>query len=1078
MEDGNRPGSGVNMVADNREGTMSSKDQAMQLCDAAEQQLAADDPSLATAFYTAAFGCSIPTAVEKVASLGEESRAKVTVTLSKWCRDSGPIPKVQYGGLNYTSLSVEMAAIFLSTLNPNNMAASLCKMEALLKLGRYEEVLRRCDSLVDAQPCVELSLTRALAQVLSRTHFQNGVTGYLRAFAERRDETVTFVRSRQKEHLQRIIQAFLDFVSLQEKTRCGKGGLENWQSDCYDFLVAISPEDIHTCHAQAAHLLEKHKCKEGVSAYSEAASGAFWDERVSGLLMDRAAAYFSQGGKVAEMMQDMTAAFEANPNLAARRFEALFTTGDAERIEKHARAALDLEFAAYREAVRARPEVRSDSGKELLSPVIRTLRFLIQISPGARRELNVRLADCSLLEGSVQSALEICNHLLDSEQETYYNTLLALRGFCHLHDKRCAEALQDFQKIIEYSSPHPSSCIKALCGRGLIRAWGSSPYLTALDYITACRFRFEETSFVIKSYIPWNQRGFLLIVLQEEARKILERNRDPRGTAPLQNKPRGLDGFQVKEGDASGAHQLASLLLDLDASDETSQLLSADALYQMDRLDEAHKVLLVALSKTSQRSAFLARLALLQLKKGFLYDCNQLLKKMTQTGETSCLLSVVKILKEEDRALFQSHCHSRAMTILKNKQGGGYIKEAIVYLSFAITTAGGYAVDSLLIRARCYGHLGLKKTAIFDFNAILKEDPTNAQALSGKGFVHLALNQKKEAVHDLTSALRANPAVAVPEILSLKEEAQVLIHQWLYDHCRTRLSEFIATKEPPVGDTLKDLAVAGALLVKIKSKDTESHMLYVDLLAADGRDNEALAHLQGEFGHSAPSDAINVRFGMLQAKKSHMNVAAHILASLATNDYKDIGYLMSFLDTKQRQSLAQVASKEGNALVKEQFYTKAVGYYSLAILASNGNPRYLRQRAVCLAHLKDYNKALTDMDKVISNHGKNSLKTQIEDYCLQGHLLLSTSKEELAVKRYIQALQLGQSLALTIIAANHNGDALSKAFLQTAQSSFAAKRYEESWKTAEYGLMINQNNAELKRLKIRLKREASGCRVQ
>lgn len=90
-------------------------------------------------------------------------------------------------------------------------------------------------------------------------------------------------------------------------------------------------------------------------------------------------------------------------------------------------------------------------------------------------------------------------------------------------------------------------------------------------------------------------------------------------------------------------------------------------------------------------------------------------------------------------------------------------------------------------------------------------------------------------MHDLTSALRANPAVAVPEILSLKEEAQVLIHQWLYDHCRTRLSEFIATKEPPVGDTLKDLAVAGALLVKIKSKDTESHMLYVDLLAADGK---------------------------------------------------------------------------------------------------------------------------------------------------------------------------------------------------------------------------------------------------
>lgn len=52
-------------------------------------------------------------------------------------------------------------------------------------------------------------------------------------------------------------------------------------------------------------------------------------------------------------------------------------------------------------------------------------------------------------------------------------------------------------------------------------------------------------------------------------------------------------------------------------------------------------------------------------------------------------------------------------------------------------------MDSLLTRARCYGQLGQKKTAMFDFNAILKEDPENAQALSGRGFIHLALNQKK-----------------------------------------------------------------------------------------------------------------------------------------------------------------------------------------------------------------------------------------------------------------------------------------------------------------------------------------------
>lgn len=75
--------------------------------------------------------------------------------------------------------------------------------------------------------------------------------------------------------------------------------------------------------------------------------------------------------------------------------------------------------------------------------------------------------------------------------------------------------------------------------------------------------------------------------------------------------------------DASGVHQLASLLVELDSCDEASQILCADTLYQMDRVEEAHKILLVALSRNPQSSPILARLALLQLKKGFLYDGNQ-----------------------------------------------------------------------------------------------------------------------------------------------------------------------------------------------------------------------------------------------------------------------------------------------------------------------------------------------------------------------------------------------------------------------------------------------------------------------
>ncbi|KFQ85109.1 Tetratricopeptide repeat protein 34, partial [Phoenicopterus ruber ruber] len=671
---------------------------------------------------------------------------------------------------------------------------------------------------------------------------------------------------------------------------------------------------------------------------------------------------------------------------------------------------------------------------------------------------------------------DICDHLLAAEQKTYYNTLLALRGFCSLHAHDHQQALQDFQKVIEHDSPHPNSCIKALCGRGLIRISGGSHYLTALDYITACQLKLEETIFTIKSYVPWNQRGLLLKVLQEEGQKMLQKKRYPGGcSARGKRRNRDVQIPNRKREDAPGVYQLASLLVELDASDEASRILCADALYQMGCVEEAHKLLLLALSKNPQKSPILARLTLLQLKKGFMYDGNQLLKKVIRIGDTSCLLPIMDIFKDEDRKLMQTHCHCRALSILKNKREDADIKEAIAYLSFAIIASGGYAEDCLLIRAQCYGHLGQKKTAIFDFNAILKEDPRNVQALSGRGFIYLALKQQKEAVQDLISALKVEAGVVIPAILSLKPEAQGLIAQWLLQHGRTALTELVATKDLSKEETLQDLLMIAKALIKIR-KDSQCHIFYTDVLIADGQYEEALDHLQEAFDHSLADDFASARLAVLQLKKRNVPVAAHSFSILAKKDERELGFLLNFVDTKQQQHLSQVAAQEGNVLIKEYHYEKALGYYTLAILTSKDNPRYLRRRAACLTHLKKYDKALKDMEKVIQKHGCNSLKTRVEDHCSTGRLLLSMSEEEAAVKQYIEALQLDESIALCSIMNGPGSEILTKAFHKIAQYNFEMQHYEEAWKITDYGLKIDKNT-ELKKLKTRLKREASSCSI-
>nr|XP_033777253.1 tetratricopeptide repeat protein 34 isoform X2 [Geotrypetes seraphini] len=1062
---------------------MSAQDHTARLCQEGDHRLARGETALAAAFYMAAFSCSASVAVKKVKSLGRKQWEETIAILEKWCLGDSAIPKLTSEGISAVPLNTGIAAVFLSTLCPNNLAASVCRLGTLLRSGRYEEVVSRCNALLNTHPqhSVQLLLTRALAWVLSQTRSGNGVVDYTQVFGNQREAAIEFVCSKQKEYLPHITRAFYSYISSHDKDSTTR------RSDALinDFLIAIAPDDPRGYKMQAAYLLEKCKFGECVVFTSKAIEtlSTRTDLKVdslSCLLLDRAAAYFSLGGQTKNMIQDFKEAFSLSPSHAKRQFDKLFSPQNAERVEANVKAFIEMEFAEFREALRTHPELRSNPGTDLLSTIIRTLQFLTHISPSAKREMSIRLADCQLLAGDFHSSLEICNRLLESEPKTYQNTLLVLRGFSHLHVNEHQQALEDFQRIIEHDSPHPSSCVKALCGRGLIRMLGGSPYLTALDYITACRLKMEETFLTIKSYIPWNQRGLLYKVLQEEGQKMLQKKpTNPSASVSLRRKKAfEQKDLSSKDSELSGLHQLASLLMELDPTDEVSRILCTDVLYQMDRVEEAHKMLLLALNGNPQPSPVLARLALLQLKKGFIYDGNQLIKKVIQIGDTSCLLPIMDIFREADRKLMQSHCHSRAMAILKSKQGDTYVKEAVAYLSLAIITSGGHAEDSLLARAQCYGHLGQKKTALFDFNAILKENPGNVKALCGRSFLYLLLNQQKEVVQDMMLALKLDAASAIQDILCLKHEALSSLTQWLHDHCRTVQNDLLSTNKDPAKDkTFNDLLVIEESLIKINDKNPSWLILYIDTLIAAGRYEDAHSHLLESFGPNINDESVKARRGIIHMKRQNTTMAAHDLSPLAGKGPKELEFLMKLLENKQRQSLSQVASQEGNALSKRRQPEKALDYYSLAVLASNSNPRFLRQRAMCLSLLQKYSHALKDLDKVIQRHGSSDLRTQVEDYCSKGYTLLIMTEEEAAVKQFIKALCLEPSMALASVCNRPGKISLAQSFHQIAQGYFEHRCYEDAWNITDYGLMIDEHSKELKKLKAKIRKEASGCIV-
>ena len=83
-----------------------------------------------------------------------------------------------------------------------------------------------------------------------------------------------------------------------------------------------------------------------------------------------------------------------------------------------------------------------------------------------------------------------------------------------------------------------------------------------------------------------------------------------------------------------GVHCLAVLLMELQPGTDGPQILAADALYQLGRVEEAHRLLL-ALGAAGQRAPVLARLALLQLNRGFMYDANQVRSALLRWGLNS-----------------------------------------------------------------------------------------------------------------------------------------------------------------------------------------------------------------------------------------------------------------------------------------------------------------------------------------------------------------------------------------------------------------------------------------------------------
>ncbi|KAI5095737.1 tetratricopeptide repeat protein 34 [Silurus meridionalis] len=992
-----------------------------------------------------------------------------------------------------------------------------------------DEIFMRCSSLLEAKHAprpkgptrVIVELTRALACLISDPHNPKGPLLYLQSFHANRSETVRLIKGRHAKHLPRIVKAFFEQMSPKFPilhTDCKLNDTPYYEkktedlppSESVDFLIAISPENTLVRELQGAVLFSLGMFDESAKAMSlalqltelgtdtktnvEVVVMGVTPERKASLLVARAAACFLVSGRVSEACQDLAEAFAVHPAMARQQFQRMFSENDIAAVVRFKlRHQAERGLASFRETVLQRSDLRSCDGLELLDPVIAQLRALCHLEPdGGARELRVRLADCLLLHGEFKEALSISSQLAAAAPVSYQNTVQVLRGFSRLLSEDHQGALEDFQAVIEHSAPHPPSCVRALCGRGLLRMMTGSHYLTALDYITASQLQHQDTALTIRCLVPWNYRGLLYTVLLEQGRAMLEEfvgqriqkhqlnNHLPTAKQPKNHQSMlAKEGFTInKEGMVIGVHALALLLMELQQDADLPQILAADALYQLGRIEEAYRTLL-CLEHAPPRSPVLARLALLQLHRGFLYDANQLLKKLIHCGDTSCLSSLLSVAALKDRELLEKHCHSASKRILHSQQEESAIREAVAYLSIAIMASGGEATESLLERAQCYVLLGQRKTAIFDFTAILKEHSHHVQALCGRGFTYLMLNQQKEATQDILAALQVDAEEVTRSILSLKDKAQKLICEWLQQHCHASLSTILSTNPIPCQhDCFKEALLISGALMKTDCRDPRWHLLYIDTLLARGDLKAAATHLLQVFGQEPRDAAAQARWGVVESWKKKYRSAVKCLSVVSEKDPLALDFLLTLIQPQQKTRLAQAASQEASKVSEGGQWGRAVALLTVAVQAVDGTKlQHLRQRAACFAQLGLNEQAISDLDRVILSHNQDSnedAKVKAEDLCRRGRCLLTCSRDELAINDFSQALELHAEQALLCVEAGPGRHRLVELFLRFALQNYGEQQLDKAWCLTESGLRVDNNHAELRRLRARIKREGSG----
>ena len=1016
--------------------------QALSFIASANQELRKQRSEEAVTLFCKGYALEPGLVKDHLVTLPRNHLQSVIYTLEDWCVCCGGDSEQLLSNSEIT-LSVEQICDFITSpgLRPDSRVAWSTKLRSQMRSNNYLEAVNTCLQAVkvfaDQNDVVFFLVERAVAYLfLKEKSF--AVQDLIAACDKDFDAALACIKESGAKLLPVILEALYEVIAKFAKKSESHSVEERFLLIKIDrIVVGLNPEDTSTLEDCAGHMIKLNQYKEAVALLSDgidrlSCSGRREIESVE-LLLQRAQCHLAlQETELA--VNDYLSAAGLDEDMTRITILAL-PGAQQDNISSFAKQTASELLSHFRLKAKLNSACSVDTRNTAESLLRAALMYrLLYVMDRNNVDALINAAECLKLQDKDAEAVNTLNLVLSLRptcSKAYYT-----RAYCHMKAAEMASALADFNTTLDLQP----SFVQALCGRAFVWLMGGQLEKSAKDLKDASGISIAAT-------VTW------ITELSEYGQQTLKTQLKEYLVTTLKKRQQG-ENLRVD----SSLIPLGDVLTRAFSTDFECHLVFVEILLALCKMDEAQAILVRLIKHNPDDYLATLHLAALKMRRNKTSDAlEDIFSLLMAIGEEKLTSSMLR-LTEEDRARLtrEAHCEGiqRFNACSENLSAQGYF-------TVAIAASQNKACESYVWRAKLNILKGELDMAIKDLDFILAIKPNYVEVLCQRGLLFAQKNNLKQSYQDLLQALLLNTQALKTFILSLAENRKQLLLARLEDCAQMLFSHYLSR-----GFRSKCILKLCQLLVQVGADVVSYHSMYADGLIIF-EDYQKAAEELDVAERLSPGDAsVLSRRGLVHVKLNEIEISAGKFQRAAEIDSEAVTFALATLNSAQKESLVRIAIDKANEHTRVNKNKQALGYFTLAVAASDGQcntsqqQEILRMRSKCFERLREYQHAIADMTNVIT-----SGTPIVGDLVARANLHLLNDNFKGASLDFVVAMDTQEVTAITLMSSYPGKDAVIKAFLKAATADLNCKKFSDGLTICTYGLRVDPNNVELRNLK-------------